>query len=111
MYSANILLLSCFEFLAQVGGVQYKPCSSQTFGHLQQHHRDVTKFRPLKRGGSLEAWKYGEMRAIGSRLAQGGRRGDAYAWYSGIEADTDEEIKALFGHGHVSVFALQLSIN
>lgn len=70
-------------------------------GHLENSSKAVKKFRPLKRGGSLEAWKYGEMKAIGSRLPQGGRRGDAFVMYSGIEAKTTEEIEALFAHAHV----------
>lgn len=41
------------------------------------------------------------MKAIGSRLAQGGRRGDAFVFYSGVEANTVQEIEALFAHAHV----------
>lgn len=68
---------------------------------MDKYYKSVLHFSPLKRGTSLEAWKYGEMRAFGSRLPQGGRRGDAYAMYAGIDANSDDEIEALFAHAQV----------
>lgn len=68
---------------------------------LIHHHEGTSQFKPLKRGTSFEAWKYGEMKALGSRLAQGGRAGDAYTMYAGVEGTTHDEIHALFGHAQV----------
>lgn len=83
------------------GAVGYKACDAEAMENMTKHRNSVSHFNPLKRGGSLEAWKYGEMRAFGSRIPQGGRRGDAYAMYAGINADSDEEIKSLFTHAQV----------
>lgn len=56
----------------------------------------------MKRGGSFEVWKYGEMRALGSRQAQGGIPADSYTMYAGMEGQSDDEIRALFAHASVS---------
>lgn len=89
--------------LLKPGAVGFKACNEEGMENMRKHRKSVSHFNPLKRGSSLEAWKYGEMRAFGSRLPQGGRRGDAYAMYAGINADSDEEIKALFEHAQVQV--------
>jgi hypothetical protein len=87
------------------------PCSSVTFGHLVDYHQKITGFSTLKRGTSFQAWAYGDMTAIGSRVAQGGRAGDAYAPYAGMDAQTEHDIKALFGHAHVSAMSVLLYLS
>lgn len=82
--------------------MQFEAASAKSLGHLKQHHQQVSRIKPLKRGVSFEAWKYGQMRAIGSRKPQGGRPGDTYTHYAGTDAGTNEEIQTIFGHAQVS---------
>ncbi|KAF8237872.1 hypothetical protein L208DRAFT_1375397 [Tricholoma matsutake] len=71
----DVVLLIEINEKKLVGGVQFKPCAQVILVELIHHHEGTSQFKPLKRGTSFEAWKYGEMKALGSWLAQGGRAG------------------------------------
>ncbi|KAG6876285.1 hypothetical protein C0992_000199 [Termitomyces sp. T32_za158] len=94
----TVLLLNAGNPSDLVGAIHFKAIPSKTLGRMMEHHRQVSRLPALGRGCSFDAWRYGVMRAIGSRVPQGGRPGDAYAFYKGMDGGTDQEIKALFGH-------------
>lgn len=68
---------------------------------MQHHHTSISKLKPLKRGSSFQNWEYGTMTGIGHRAPQGGRSGDGYAPYPGVDGSTLEELDGLFGHAFV----------
>ncbi|KAG6837598.1 hypothetical protein H0H93_007012 [Arthromyces matolae] len=81
-----------------VGAVVFNAFEKKILQQMLQNHDHASRLPPLSRGSSFNAWRYGIMRAIGSRMPKGGRPGDAYALYSGLDAGNDEEIQTLFGH-------------
>lgn len=92
------------SFILKVGAVKYEALSPKKLGHLLQHHQNSSHLEPLTRGQTFASWKYGQMRAIGSRAPQGGRPGDGYSMYSGVEGRTrqpEQEILTLFEHARV----------
>jgi hypothetical protein len=96
----SVLTVVC----AQVGGIQFVPkgCNAETHRNMVQHHRQVTKFKPVGRGMHLEVFAYGRMHPVGSCQAQGGRRGDTYTEYLELQGTSVEEIQTLFNYTYVS---------
>ena len=84
-----------------MGGVRFNAFSQHIHERLKHHQQSVSKFKPLKRGSAFQNWNFGQMRAIGSRVPQGGKAGDAYTPYAGIDGSTAEELQVLFGHAFV----------
>ena len=72
---------------------------------LQTLARDRSSFpsgTALGRGGQFQLWGRGIMQSIGSRMASGGRLGDTYAVYPGMEIEGDiERVRKLFKHAKV----------
>ncbi|KAG6836756.1 hypothetical protein H0H93_003675 [Arthromyces matolae] len=93
-----VLLLNSEDTSQLVGAVQFNAIPPKTLSRLKQHHRNISTLPPLNRGYSFDAWRYGMMRAIGSRVPQGGRPGDTYTLYAGMEGRNEQEIRMLFGH-------------
>lgn len=64
---------------------------------MKETHEKVTHIRPLRRRGEFATWDDGDsMFPIGSRIGMGGRAGDTYAAYAGIEGDNVDGINFLF---------------
>ena len=55
----------------------------------------------MKRGAQFNSYSQGEMIPKGGRISQGGRPGDAYTFYEGMEAITLYDIDALFNDAEV----------
>ncbi|TDL15219.1 hypothetical protein BD410DRAFT_809109 [Rickenella mellea] len=87
----------------EIGGVQFHALPDHAFHQLQKHHSDVAIVAEnIRRGNAFQSWNHGQMKAVGTRVAQGGRAGDAYAAYpsSSIDPmDTKKHVEALFSHG------------
>jgi len=92
----------------QVGGVRFEAFSKNVYGRLISHQESVQKFKPLKRGSAFQNWDFGQMKVVGSRVPQGGKAGDAYTAYTGIEGSTAEELELLFEHAFVRFFLVLL---
>ena len=73
---------------------------------LISHHRQLGTVKSLKRGRQFNSYSQGEMIPKGARIPQGGRPGDAYTFYEGMEAITHDEINALFNDAEVCAMSL-----
>ncbi|KAJ8503610.1 hypothetical protein ONZ45_g10703 [Pleurotus djamor] len=87
-----------------VGAVQFKAFSDSVLERLQDHHKTCSDLRTVKRGGRFKAFALGasDMKALGSRLPQGGNAGSFYGAYHDVKANEDKDIDALFAHAQVS---------
>ncbi|GAV99110.1 hypothetical protein LENED_000544 [Lentinula edodes] len=85
--------------------VWFEAFGRQPGGHFEKlvHHcNKVTAVKPVRRGGKFDLWSSGQMCPYGWRQPSGGRLGDTYAPYAGIEAETLEGIMVLFEHAETS---------
>jgi hypothetical protein len=74
-------------------------------------HADLQKIRcdasagketkSIKRGSQFSRFEWGKMHPIGSRQPAGGRPGDTYTSYAGMEVTDTAHIKLLFAHATV----------
>jgi len=70
---------------------------------LKQDRNCFPRAAAVGRGDKFQAWKRGEMLAVGSRMPSGGRPGDTYTVYQGMEIMDDvHQIRKLFKHAKVS---------
>ncbi|KAJ3836340.1 hypothetical protein F5878DRAFT_643618 [Lentinula raphanica] len=69
---------------------------------LQDAVVESTGVEPVTRGRQFESYIGGEMTALGSRNPSGGRAGDGYTSYSGLEARTERGLAILFKQAAVS---------
>ncbi|KAJ7837248.1 hypothetical protein B0H14DRAFT_3460307 [Mycena olivaceomarginata] len=60
-----------------VGGVRFKAFGDSTLKMLVNNHR-LVKVCAIRRRKEMERWVYGTMTGTGSRMATGGKKGDAY---------------------------------
>jgi len=77
---------------------------------LQHNRNELPRAAAVGRGGQFQAWKNGEMLGFGSRMPSGGRPGDTYTVYQGMEIMDDvNHIKKLFQHAKASTFHQQIN--
>ncbi|KAJ4465422.1 hypothetical protein C8J55DRAFT_566351 [Lentinula edodes] len=85
--------------------VWYNAFGCQSGGHFERlvhHSSKVSAVKPVRRGGKFDLWSSGQMRPYGWRQPSGGRLGDTYAPYAGMEAESVEGITILFEHAETS---------
>ncbi|KAJ3729836.1 hypothetical protein C8R42DRAFT_637972 [Lentinula raphanica] len=70
---------------------------------LQDNVVESTGVQAVKRGGQFQTFSSGKMVPVGSRLPSGGRPGDSYTSYSGLEASTQNGLDILFNQAATSV--------
>ncbi|KAJ8690694.1 hypothetical protein PTI98_012100 [Pleurotus ostreatus] len=85
-----------------VGAVQYQAFTQETLDEMSQHKKMTDKLSSVKRGAGFRAFAWGSMKALGSRLPQGGNPASGYGPYKDMMAKEVEEIHALFGHAKVA---------
>lgn len=85
----------------QVDFVYFQAYNSTELATLIENSERETGVSALSRGGGFDFWTGGTMTPLGSRIPTGGRAGDCYTAYQGIDASTPEAIRALFGHAQV----------
>ncbi|KAF4581801.1 hypothetical protein EYR40_002819 [Pleurotus pulmonarius] len=87
-----------------VGAVKFGAFSSEALTEMQDHHETSSVLKTVKRGASFRAFAKGSstMKAIGSRLPQGGNPGSGYGPYADVKADTHDDIRTLFKHAEIS---------
>ncbi|KAG2045888.1 hypothetical protein BDR06DRAFT_1015217 [Suillus hirtellus] len=77
--------------------------SFDTFSHedLQKIHYEASagkETKAIKRGSQFRRFEWGRMHPIGSRKPTGGKPGDTYTGYTGMEVTDTSHIKLLFAH-------------
>lgn len=87
-----------------MGAVKFGAFSSAALTEMQDHHETSSVLKTVKRGASFRSFASGSstMKAVGSRLPQGGNAGSGYGPYADVVADTHEDIRTLFKHAEVS---------
>ncbi|KAJ3825786.1 hypothetical protein F5880DRAFT_1610795 [Lentinula raphanica] len=81
----------------------WRPFDQDKLALLQDAVVDSTGVHPVTRGGQFQSFMGGKMTPIGSRNPSGGRAGDSYTSYSGLEAMTDGGLDILFKQAAISV--------
>ncbi|KAJ3968626.1 hypothetical protein EV361DRAFT_407064 [Lentinula raphanica] len=76
---------------------------------LQDAVVESTGVEPVTRGRQFESYMGGEMTPLGSRSPSGGRAGDAYTSYSGLEASTERGLAILFKQAATSAMMLKVA--
>ncbi|KAG1785191.1 uncharacterized protein HD556DRAFT_1450943 [Suillus plorans] len=77
--------------------------SFDTFSHqdLQKIHHEASaekETKAIKQGSQFRRFEWGRMHPIGSRKPTGGKPGDTYTSYTGMEVTDTSHIKLLFAH-------------
>ncbi|KAJ3969036.1 hypothetical protein EV361DRAFT_951807 [Lentinula raphanica] len=78
---------------------------------LQDAVVESTGVEPVTRGRQFESYIGGEMTALGSRSPSGGRAGDGYTSYSGLEARTERGLAILFKQAATSAMMVETAIH
>ena len=80
----------------------YDAFHSTILSRLQSHHSDLQHVKKITRGSQFESYSQGAMLPKGAHAPMGGAPGDSYTFYSGMEAVTEEGIRALFNDAEVN---------
>ncbi|KAJ3843301.1 hypothetical protein F5878DRAFT_638167, partial [Lentinula raphanica] len=75
---------------------------------LQEAVVESTGVSAVKRGAQFDNYSGGKMVPIGSRIGSGGRPGDTYTSYAGLEATTEKGLDILFNQAAWLVMSIQL---
>ncbi|KAJ3752741.1 hypothetical protein EV360DRAFT_88447 [Lentinula raphanica] len=70
---------------------------------LQDNVVESTGVQAVKHGGQFQTFTSGKMVPVGSRIPSGGRPGDSYTSYSGLEASSQNGLDILFNQAATSV--------
>ncbi|KAG1799172.1 hypothetical protein EV424DRAFT_1546056 [Suillus variegatus] len=81
-----------------LAGVSFNTFSAQDLQEMRCDASAAKEIRALKRGYQFQRFRWGQMHPIGSRKPCGGRPGDTYTGYAGMEVTDTEHIRLLFSH-------------
>ncbi|KAJ3826637.1 hypothetical protein F5880DRAFT_1504509 [Lentinula raphanica] len=81
----------------------WRPLTSNLLSIVQDNVVESTGVQPVKRGAQFQSFAGGKMVPLGSRLPSGGRPGDAYTSYSGLDASSVSGLDILFNQAATSV--------
>ncbi|KAJ3817774.1 hypothetical protein F5880DRAFT_1511501 [Lentinula raphanica] len=76
--------------------IWWNPFSATTLALIQDAVVESTGVSSVNRGAQFESYAGGKMIPLGSRSASGGRAGDTYTSYAGLEATSDKGLGILF---------------
>ncbi len=96
-----LLLYSLTHDLVKVGAVQYQAFDVTALQEMEEHQQQTAHLNDVKRGVSFRTFAWGSMKALGSRLPQGGNPGSGYGPYKDMVAREIEDIKLMFKHARV----------
>ncbi|KAJ3743300.1 hypothetical protein EV360DRAFT_76658, partial [Lentinula raphanica] len=81
----------------------WRPLTSNLLSIVQDNVVESTGVQPVKRGAQFQSFAGGKMVPLGSRLPSGGRPGNAYTSYSGLDASSVSGLNILFNQAASSV--------
>ncbi|KAJ3967149.1 hypothetical protein EV361DRAFT_871851 [Lentinula raphanica] len=76
--------------------------ANETLAVLQDAVVESTGVSALKRGAQFESYSGGTMVPLGSRTASGGRAGDTYTSYAGLDATSEKGLDILFNQAAIA---------
>ncbi|KAJ3745205.1 hypothetical protein EV360DRAFT_90124 [Lentinula raphanica] len=82
--------------------VWFNPFNNETLAVLQDAVVESTGVSALKRGAQFESYSGGTMIPLGSRTASGGRPGDTYTSYAGLDATSEKGLDILFNQAAIA---------
>ncbi|KAF8797427.1 hypothetical protein BYT27DRAFT_7228990 [Phlegmacium glaucopus] len=87
----------------------YNAFSKEVFEHLLSHYSQLQKIKvkAVKRGSQFNSYSQGQMFPKGACAPMGGAPGDAYTFYTGMEALEEEDIETLFDDAEDSMILSQ----
>ncbi|KAJ3766982.1 hypothetical protein FB446DRAFT_793623 [Lentinula raphanica] len=86
--------------------IWWRPFDDEKLALLQDTIVESTGVQALKRGGQFRSFGGGKMIPIGARTPAGGRKGDAYTSYAGLEASTQRGLEMLFNQAATSAITV-----
>ncbi|KAJ3709773.1 hypothetical protein C8R42DRAFT_729838 [Lentinula raphanica] len=82
--------------------IWWKPFDNDILAALQDAVVQSTGVGALKRGAQFDSYSGGKMVPLGSRTASGGRAGDTYTSYAGLDATTEKGLDILFNQAAIA---------
>lgn len=77
--------------------------SEENLANLNKHfNQQVGGVKAIQRGGKFDFYSAGKMYPHGTRAPMGGRPGDGYVMYEGMDADGIDSVNVLFNHAEAS---------
>ncbi|KAJ3841852.1 hypothetical protein F5878DRAFT_702347 [Lentinula raphanica] len=86
------------------------PFDADKLALLQDAVVESTGVQSVSRGGQFQSFAGGKMTPIGSRSPSGGRAGDTYTSYAGLDATTEEGLNILFKQAATSVMMQEAAL-
>jgi hypothetical protein len=102
---SNVLFTNTCGF--QVGGMIFGAFTEEELCFLRKDRDTFPKAAVIGRGRKFQPWRFGTMQAVGSRMPSGGRPGDTYTVYPGMEINDDVgQVRKLFKVAKVGVISI-----
>ncbi|KAJ8076529.1 hypothetical protein PM082_000952 [Marasmius tenuissimus] len=76
---------------------------------MVNNSRKASLTKAVRRGSQFAHWTTGIMFPWGKRVPSGGRRGDTYTYYAGIESNNFDGVKAMFRTAYDSMVLLAMA--
>ncbi|KAG2362870.1 hypothetical protein BDR07DRAFT_1484229 [Suillus spraguei] len=92
------LLVDASSPTTVLAGVSFDTFSDEDFLKLRYEASARKETNAIKRGNQFRRFEWGKMCPIGSRKPAGGKLGDTYTSYAGMEVTDAAQIKLLFTH-------------
>ncbi len=84
-----------------MGAVKYNAFVDEMQVELDKHLRASSNLHDVQRGAGFRAFAWGSMKALGSRVPQGGNAGSDYGPYKDMDAREIDGIRCMFNHAKV----------
>ena len=91
-------------------GVSFDTFSDEDFEKIRYDASESKETRAIKRGSQFRRFEWGKMHPVGSRKPAGGKPGDTYTGYAGMEVTDISHIRLLFTHAAVCLWCLSILI-
>jgi hypothetical protein len=93
-----------------LAGVSFDTFSDEDLQKIRYEASPGKETKAIKRGSQFRRFEWGRMHPVGSRRPAGGKPGDTYTGYDGMEVTDTSHIKLLFAHAAVCLPHLSILI-
>jgi hypothetical protein len=93
-----------------LAGVSFDAFSDEDFQKICGDASTGKETKAIKRGSQFRRFEWGKMHPVGSRRPAGGKPGDTYTGYAGMEVTDTSHIRLLFAHAAVCLQLLSILI-
>jgi hypothetical protein len=94
-----------------LAGVSFDAFSYEDFQKIRCDASVGKETKAIKRGSQFRRFEWGKMHPVGSRMPAGGKPGDTYTGYAGMEVTDISHIRLLFAHAAVCIKCLSTLIS